>query len=78
MSYRFFVVQEKPSVSLAIRKASLKEWLKDNKGTNQLSHVGHSVVHSSSVTVVEVLEKDPAFENQLAKAIELKKKRARG
>ena len=54
MSYRFFVVQENPSVSLAIRKASLKEWLKDNKGTNQLSDVGHSVVHSSSVTVVEV------------------------
>lgn len=78
MSYRFFAVQEDPSVSSTIRKASLKEWLKDNKGTHELSDVGHSVVHSSCVSVVEVLEKDPAFENQLAKAIELKARMARG
>jgi len=78
MSYRFFAVQEDPSVSSAIRKASLKEWLKDNKGTHELSDVGHSVVHSSCVSVVEVLEKDSAFENQLARAIELKARMARG
>lgn len=77
MSYRLFAVQQDPKVSSAIRKASLKAWLKDNKSTHELTRTGHSVVHSSSVTVVEVLEKDPAFENQLAKAIELKKKMAR-
>jgi hypothetical protein len=78
MSYRFFAVQEDRCVSSAIRKASLKAWLKDNKGTHELSDVGRSVVHSSSISVVEVLEKDPAFEKQLARAIELKRKMARG
>jgi hypothetical protein len=77
MSYRFFAVQEDPSVSSAIRSASLKAWLKDSKGAHELSDVGHSVVHSSSISVVEVLEKDPAFEKQLAKAIELKARKAR-
>jgi hypothetical protein len=55
----------------------LKAWLKDSKGAHELSDVGHSVVHSSSISVVEVLEKDPAFEKQLAKAIELKARKAR-
>lgn len=78
MSYRFFIVQEDLSVSTAVRKASLKKWLKENKGTHELIREGYSVVHSSSVTVVEVLEKDPAFGKQLAKAIELKARMARG
>jgi hypothetical protein len=77
MSYRFFIVQEDISVPSVERKASLKKWLKENKGTHELIHEGYSVVHSSSVTVVEVLEKDPAFEKQLAKAKELKTKMAR-
>jgi hypothetical protein len=72
MSYRFFAVQEDPCVSSAIRKASLKAWLKDSKGAHELSDVGRSVVHPSSISVVGVLEKDPAFEKQLTRAIELK------
>jgi hypothetical protein len=78
MSYRFFIVQEDLGVPSVVRKASLKKWLKENRGTHELVRKGYSVVHSSGVTVIDVLEKDPAFEEQLAKAMELKARMARG
>jgi hypothetical protein len=72
MSYRFLIVRENEKVPANPRTRSIAKWLKQNRGTIELTNKGSVTVYASSITVLEALEADPTFEMQLAKARKLK------
>lgn len=72
MSYRFFIVRENEKMPANLRKRSVAKWLKQNKGTIELTNKGSITIYASSVTVLDALEGNPTFEMQLAKARKLK------
>jgi hypothetical protein len=72
MSYRFFILREDASVPSSTRKRSLARWLKENKGAYELTLKGNATVYASSVTVLDAVEGNPTFHEQLVKARKLK------
>jgi len=72
MSYRFFILREDASVPGSTRTRSLARWLKENKGAYELTRKGDATVYASSVTVLDAVEGNPNFHEQLAEARKLK------
>jgi hypothetical protein len=76
MSYRFFLLREDASVPVAVRRKSIARWLKENKGTKELTTKARVTIHASSVSVVDAVRNNSIFLDQLAKARKLKQQKA--
>lgn len=72
MSYRFFILREDMKITAAVRERSMKSWLKGNWGAYELTSIGDARLYASSVTVLNAVEGDPTFRNQLTMARKLK------
>lgn len=74
-SYRFFVMWENESVSSLDRTRILRDQIKRTKGLYELPENGDRVLYSSSVSVLDEIDTDPAFFPQLKLVREFKRKR---
>jgi hypothetical protein len=71
-SYRFFVLREDIHAPSDLRQTTIAECLKNTPGIRELTTHGVVTVDSSSVEAFDILETSTIFNEQLAKAMELK------